>query len=191
MRKNEDPRLSFSTPEFKEAQRIFTGGLKVISITSTGRQHAVVVHLQHGLLLARGLKLKHVPGTRMLFTPRGHKCTCLQENFNKPVEWGLIKDHAWSTPQLRKLETPVRPSQRLFPARGQANLRMVLQEVAAEAMLCLTGGRGWQAMAFGLSGQTRAEDVTEEGVGIRAGRMWYCRTPAVLAGGGADFVLGA
>ncbi len=29
MRKNEDPRLSFSTPEFKEAQRIFTDGLKV------------------------------------------------------------------------------------------------------------------------------------------------------------------
>lgn len=31
MRKNEDPRLSFSTPEFKEAQRIFTDGLKVKS----------------------------------------------------------------------------------------------------------------------------------------------------------------
>ncbi len=30
MRKNEDPRLSFSTPEFKEAQRIFTDGLKVL-----------------------------------------------------------------------------------------------------------------------------------------------------------------
>jgi hypothetical protein len=29
MRKNEDPRLSFSTPEFKEAQRMFTDGFKV------------------------------------------------------------------------------------------------------------------------------------------------------------------
>ena len=29
MRKNEDPRLSFSTPEFKEAQRIFTDNFKV------------------------------------------------------------------------------------------------------------------------------------------------------------------
>merc|ERR1719183_2921527 len=28
MRKNEDPRLSFSTPEFKEAQRTFTDGFK-------------------------------------------------------------------------------------------------------------------------------------------------------------------
>ena len=28
MRKNEDPRLSFSTPEFKEAQRQFTDGFK-------------------------------------------------------------------------------------------------------------------------------------------------------------------
>lgn len=29
MRKNEDPRLSFSTPEFKEAQRVFTDNFKV------------------------------------------------------------------------------------------------------------------------------------------------------------------
>ena len=29
MRKNEDPRLSFATPEFKEAQRIFTDNFKV------------------------------------------------------------------------------------------------------------------------------------------------------------------
>ena len=28
MRKNEDPRLSFSTPEFREAQRIFTDNFK-------------------------------------------------------------------------------------------------------------------------------------------------------------------
>lgn len=118
MRKNEDPRLSFSTPEFKEAQRIFTGGLKVISMISTGRQHAVVVHLTHGLLLAHGLKLKHVPAIWMLFMPRGHICTCLQGNFNKPVEWGLIKDQAWSTPQLRKLETPVSPSRRLSAWSG-------------------------------------------------------------------------
>lgn len=29
MRQNEDPRLSFATPEFKEAQRVFTDNLKV------------------------------------------------------------------------------------------------------------------------------------------------------------------
>merc|ERR1712032_1360764 len=28
MRKNEDPRLSFCTPEFRESQRIFTDGFK-------------------------------------------------------------------------------------------------------------------------------------------------------------------
>lgn len=32
----------------------------------------------------------------------------LQKNFGKPVEWALVKDHAWSTPQLRKLDQPVR-----------------------------------------------------------------------------------
>ena len=31
MRKNEDPRLSFSTPEFKEAQRMFSDGFKVMA----------------------------------------------------------------------------------------------------------------------------------------------------------------
>merc|ERR1711920_445709 len=30
MRKHEDPRLSFSTPEFREAQRVFTENFKVL-----------------------------------------------------------------------------------------------------------------------------------------------------------------
>ena len=37
MRKNEDPRLSFSTPEFKEAQRIFTDNFKVNHGFTPGR----------------------------------------------------------------------------------------------------------------------------------------------------------
>ncbi|CAK0733791.1 hypothetical protein CVIRNUC_000333 [Coccomyxa viridis] len=57
LRKNEDPRLSFATPEFKEAQRMFTERFK--------------------------------------------------KNFDRPVEWGMIKDYPWSTPQLRKLEVPL------------------------------------------------------------------------------------
>lgn len=35
MRKNEDPRLSFSTPEFKEAQRIFTDAFKASDVVFT------------------------------------------------------------------------------------------------------------------------------------------------------------
>lgn len=34
--------------------------------------------------------------------------SCAQKNFGRPVEWALVKDHPWSTPQLRKLDTPVR-----------------------------------------------------------------------------------
>lgn len=30
-----------------------------------------------------------------------------QKNFGKPVEWALVKDYPWSTPQLRKLDAPV------------------------------------------------------------------------------------
>lgn len=71
MRKNEDPRLSFSTPEFKEAQRVFTENFK--------------------------------------------------KNFGRPVEWGLIKDYAWSTPQLRKLEKPVDVDGKPWPLDGNGN----------------------------------------------------------------------
>ena len=35
IRKNEDPRLSFSTPEFKEAQRVFTDSFKVRAMWRT------------------------------------------------------------------------------------------------------------------------------------------------------------
>ena len=50
--KFEDPRMSFCTPEFRDAQRVFTDNLK--------------------------------------------------KNFGRPIEWALVKDHAWSTPQMRK-----------------------------------------------------------------------------------------
>ena len=83
MRKNEDPRLSFSTPEFKEAQRIFTDGFKV-----TG-----------GHCFCR----LRCPAACTPLT----RSPLLQKNFGKPVEWALVKDHAWSTPQLRKLDNPV------------------------------------------------------------------------------------
>ncbi|KAI8102684.1 hypothetical protein M9434_005483 [Picochlorum sp. BPE23] len=71
MRKNEDPRLSFSTPEFKEAQRTFTDAFK--------------------------------------------------KNFGKPVEWALVKDYAWSTPQLRKLDHPVDVNGNPWPLDSQGN----------------------------------------------------------------------
>ena len=43
MRKNEDPRLSFSTPEFKEAQRMFTDGLKV-HMHAQQEHHSLINH---------------------------------------------------------------------------------------------------------------------------------------------------
>ena len=36
-----------------------------------------------------------------------HTQESTQKNFGKPVEWALVKDHDWSTPQLRKLDKPV------------------------------------------------------------------------------------
>lgn len=89
MRKNEDPRLSFSTPEFKEAQRIFTEGFKVLSET---------------LLCGRFGCSTLISMSSAVIEPW---TIVLQKNFGKPVEWGLVKDYAWSTPQLRKLDVLV------------------------------------------------------------------------------------
>lgn len=39
IKKNEDPRLSFCTPEFKEAQRTFTDAFKVCLFPGCGWRH--------------------------------------------------------------------------------------------------------------------------------------------------------
>lgn len=31
----------------------------------------------------------------------------LQRNFGRPVEWALVREYPWSTPQLRKLDVPL------------------------------------------------------------------------------------
>ena len=43
----------------------------------------------------------------------------LQKNFDRPVEWGMIKDYPWSTPQLRKLDVPVCPQPIQSPVMQQ------------------------------------------------------------------------
>ena len=30
-----------------------------------------------------------------------------KKNFGRPVEWAMVRDHPWSTPQLRRLEQPL------------------------------------------------------------------------------------
>jgi hypothetical protein len=50
IKKNEDPRLSFCTPEFKEAQRTFTDAFKVRHVFSTGNTENVR-HAEHTCVL--------------------------------------------------------------------------------------------------------------------------------------------
>jgi hypothetical protein len=45
----------------------------------------------------------------------------MQKNFGKPVEWALVKDHSWSTPQLRKLDTPIDVNGNPWPLDAQGN----------------------------------------------------------------------
>ena len=45
----------------------------------------------------------------------------MQKNFNKPVEWALVKDYAWSTPQLRKLDKPVDVDGKPWPLDANGN----------------------------------------------------------------------
>ena len=56
---------------------------------------------QGGMLRAAGMHTR-LQWVHLLIT-----IGCAQKNFGKPVEWGLVKDYAWSTPQLRKLDAPV------------------------------------------------------------------------------------
>lgn len=59
MRKFEDPRLSFSTPEFRESQRIFTENFKVSSKPLPNRRALTMRHkascLVHGRVVDRAL----------------------------------------------------------------------------------------------------------------------------------------
>ena len=102
MRKNEDPRLSFSTPEFKEAQRIFTDGFKVSEQAPLRFRRPQP--LRGRPLGAHNLDTREFAYSRILLL---YVLLYPQKNFGKPVEWALVKDHAWSTPQLRKLDKPV------------------------------------------------------------------------------------
>lgn len=103
MRKNEDPRLSFSTPEFKEAQRIFTDAFKVCFL----------------LVISQPCSSPSL----QIFTINSQKCNLFsfQKNFGKPVEWALVKDYAWSTPQLRKLDKPVDVEGNPWPLDANGN----------------------------------------------------------------------
>jgi hypothetical protein len=110
MRKNEDPRLSFSTPEFKEAQRIFTDAFKArrrrlpawAADSAPGARPPVLV----AVLTPPGAR--HAPAPSVIAAVLPPPPCCAQKNFGKPVEWALVKDYAWSAPQLRKLDKPVR-----------------------------------------------------------------------------------
>ena len=113
MRKNEDPRLSFSTPEFKEAQRQFTDAFKVREgWGGVGAREQSGVGAG-GVSVFCGFKgdRRHA-ATSFASPPALPAClpACpptMQKNFGRPVEYALVKDHAWSTPQLRKLDRPV------------------------------------------------------------------------------------
>lgn len=113
MRKNEDPRLSFSTPEFKEAQRIFTDSFKVSSWSSIP---ALSNYLHRLCTSFRSDYLSSIISTSTSLC-----LFLLQKNFGKPVEWALVKDYAWSTPQLRKLEKPVDVEGKPWPLDGNGN----------------------------------------------------------------------
>jgi hypothetical protein len=67
-RKHEDPRLSFTTPEFKEASRQFQEAFKVWAALACGR---FTGHEESRL----------------------YPAPCAQKNFGKPVEWGLVKQY--------------------------------------------------------------------------------------------------
>lgn len=118
MRKNEDPRLSFSTPEFKEAQRIFTDSFKVRQTSTWSSFPAFFECLQR---LYTFFASEYLSPNLSKFYISFFCLFHLQKNFGKPVEWALVKDYAWSTPQLRKLEKPVDVEGKPWPLDANGN----------------------------------------------------------------------
>lgn len=77
-------------------------------------------------------------------------CARSQKNFGKPVEWALVKDYAWSTPQLRKLDKPV---------RGEGGIEFWLEERCCDCAWARDAGMShvhWTATAR-VAHQTRNE----------------------------------
>ena len=165
MRQAEDPRLSFSTPEFKEASRVFTENFKVRAPRASRpacppsprpaagagasrlRDDSCVARSAarwtgRGVMARRCARCAAVqvarPLTRLARLPR-RAAPRPQRNFGKPVEYGLVKQY------------PVRARARALRARARrcahARPRAVASAGADEAGR--PGGRGRQPLAAG------------------------------------------
>lgn len=97
LRRSEDPRLSFSTPEFKGTNH-YHPRLCICIFTTLNDS------LRHNLYrIASAAVFLHADAQRA-FTD------AFKRNFGRPVEYGLVKQYPWSAPQLVKLSQPVRLS---------------------------------------------------------------------------------
>ena len=61
----------------------------------------------------------YIPGIYITTVALTEGVCMLQKNFDRPVEWGMIKDYPWSTPQLRKLDVSVCPQPIQSPVMQQ------------------------------------------------------------------------
>jgi hypothetical protein len=143
MRKNEDPRLSFSTPEFKEAQRIFTGGLKVIGIDPTVWQHrsfrrAHALPRAHGLIEAEAhcrCHRTHHPGGQ---------CSSTHPSAGELLQASGVGAHQRPC-MVHAAAQKTRDAGEPPAVLGRAEACLVLQNVAADAHAMLLHRWTWMA----------------------------------------------
>lgn len=89
--------MSFVTPEFKEASRVWKEAFGV----------------RHGSWGEQASHCKrHTAAVTPLRLPRSFptcvsSCPAAQRNFDKPVEWSLQKEFPWSEPTLMRLQQPL------------------------------------------------------------------------------------
>jgi len=83
---------------------------------------------------------------------------CPQKNFGRPVEWAMVKDYAWSTPQLRKLDVPVCNAPRCAHA---ALLKLYSREKISALVAVGAGGRRRQAVAARRAGPAHPENINQ------------------------------
>ena len=116
-RKHEDPRLSFTTPEFKEASRQFQEAFKVRA----------------------ALRVRSSEGNEESREPRVRDT---QKNFGKPVEWGLVKQYPVRVGELAMQSRRPQARGRAFTALArETHSGSTLPPPLALACGCTSGSR--------------------------------------------------
>lgn len=100
IRKNEDPRMSFTTPEFKDSQRQFQEHFKARAPSTLRERSLQRADAPRGARVCPRGEAHWLQQKGVEALSRTHPSACLpvsQKNFGRPIEYGLVKRYPVST----------------------------------------------------------------------------------------------